>query len=86
MAVYRNIPIRAITESASREAEEIGLNFDDIASLLANSYDCRKGKRKKGIEERCIRKNSKILKIVTELRTSKSGFKYWRIRQIGFVR
>ena len=86
MAMYRNIPIRAITESASREAEEIGLNLDDIANFLANSYDCAKGKRKKGIEERCIRKDGKILKIVIELRTSKSGFKYWRIRQAGFVR
>ncbi|MBI2971560.1 MAG: hypothetical protein HYY37_04060 [Candidatus Aenigmarchaeota archaeon] len=85
MAVYRNIPVRAITESASREAEEVGLNLDDIASLLADSYDCGKGKRRKGIEERCVRTGGRILKIVTELKTSKSGFDYWRIRQIGFV-
>jgi len=85
MAAYRNIPIRAITKSAAREAEEIRLNLDDIARLLAESYDCTKSKRRAGVEERCARKDNKILKIVIELRTSKSGFEYWRIRQIGFV-
>lgn len=86
MDAYRNIPIRAITESASREAEELGLNLDDVANLLESSYDCAKGKRREGIEERCIRKEGKILKIVIEMRLSKSGFEYWRIRHIGFVR
>ena len=77
---------KALKESAVKEAEKHGLNLDDIANLLADSYDCAKEKRKAGIEERCIRKNGKILKIVVEMRTSKSGFEYWRIRQIGFVR
>ncbi len=86
MPAYKDIPIRAITESATKEAEEIGLNLDDIGNLLENSYNCAKGKRRKGIEERCIRKDGKILKIVIELKISKSGFEYWRIRQIGFVR
>ena len=86
MASYRNIPIRAITEGAAKEAEEIGLNLDDIANFLVESYDCVKGKRKGGIEERCVHTDGKILKIVIELKTSKSGFQYWRIRHIGFVR
>lgn len=86
MSTYRNIPLRAITESAAKEAEEIGMNLDDIANLLAESYDCGKGKRKRGIEERCLRTDRRILKIVVELKTSKSGFEYWRIRHMGFVR
>ncbi len=86
MAEYRKIPIRAITESAFREAGEIGLDLDDVANLLSESYDCAKGRRKQGIEERCARRNGKILKIVIELKTSKSGFEYWRIRHMGFVR
>lgn len=83
---YRSIPIRAITESATREAEEIGLNLEDISNLLNGSYNCAESKRQKGIEERCVRKDNKILKIVIELRRSKSGFNYWRIRHIAFVR
>lgn len=86
MPAYRNVPIRAITESAVKEAEKLGMNLDDIANLLAESYACEKGRRKSGIEERCVRNNGKLLKIVIELRTSKSGFDYWRIRHIGFVR
>jgi len=86
MVVYRNIDIKAITKSASEEAEELGFNLSDIGRLLADSYDCKTSKRKKGIEERCIRKDGKILRIVIELRTSKNGFEYWRIRQIDFVR
>ncbi|MEK6887597.1 MAG: hypothetical protein AABX14_01485 [Candidatus Aenigmatarchaeota archaeon] len=86
MAAYRNIPIRAITENSVKEAEEIGLNMDDISNLLAESYDCGKGRRKGGIEERCMRTDGKLLKIVIELKTSKSGFEYWRIRHIAFVR
>ena len=82
MPNYRNIPIRAITESATKE-EEIGLNLDDIANLLDNSYDCAESKRRKGIEERCVRKDNKILQIVIELRRSKNGFECW---SIAFVR
>lgn len=86
MTAYKDIEIRAVTESAMHEAEEIGLNLDDIARLLKDSYDCAKGARRKGVEERCVRTGGKILKIVIELKTSKSGFDYWRIRQTGFVR
>lgn len=76
MASYRNIPIRAITESASGEAEELGLNLDDIERMMNESYECAESRRKEGIEERCVRKDSKILKIVIKLKTSKSGFEY----------
>lgn len=86
MVGYRGIPIRAITQSATKEAAEFGLILDDIGRLLLESYDCTKAKRRKGIEERCMWKGNKLLKIVIELRSSKSGFEYWRIRQIGFVR
>ncbi len=86
MATYKGIPIRAVTESAMYEAEATGLNLDDVAGLLEDSYDCAKGTRRKDVEERCIRKGGKILKIVVELKTSMSGFEYWRIREIGFVR
>ncbi len=86
MPSYKNIPIRAITEDAFREAAELGLDLDGIATLLADSYNCGKSRRRKGIEERCVRKSGKILKIVIELKISKGGFEYWRIRQIGFVR
>ena len=85
MAAYRDIPIKAITESATREAEELRLDLDDISRLLEESHNCAEGKRRKGVEERCIRKGGKILKIVIELRMSKNGFEYWRIRQLGFV-
>ncbi len=86
MAAYKDIPIRAVTESAMHEAEETGLNLGDIARLLEDSYDCAKSARRKGVEERCVRTSRKILKIVIELKTSKNGFEYWRIRHIGFVR
>ena len=86
MIAYKGISIRAVTESAMREAEEIGLNLDDIARFLEDSYDCAKGPRRKGVEERCVKTGDKILKIVIEMKTSKSGFEYWRIRHIGFVR
>jgi len=86
MPAYRNILIRAVTESAAKEAEKLGLSLDDVARLLDESYDCIKSKRKSGIDERCVRTNGKIMKIVIELRLSKSGFEYWRVRQIGFVR
>ncbi|GEM_PF-1733554 len=86
MPAYRNVPLRAITESAVNEAAELGMNLDDIANLLEESYECSDSKRKEGIEERCVRKRHRVLKIVIELRTSRSGFEYWRIRQIGFVR
>ena len=86
MPAYRNIPIIAVTESAVKEAEKLGLTLDDIACLLDESYDCAKSKRKSGIEERCVRTDGKIMKIVVELRVSKSGFEYWRVRQIGLVR
>ncbi|HLC77236.1 MAG TPA: hypothetical protein VJH04_03465 [archaeon] len=85
MPAYRNIQIRAITESAAKEAGELGLNLYDIAAILSESYDCAKGRRKEGVEERCARRSGKILKVVIELKTSKSGFEYWRIRHIGFV-
>lgn len=86
MAEYRRIPIKAVTKDAFREAEEIGLDLDDVANMLSESHDCVKGRRKQGVEERCVRRNGKILKIVIELKTSKNGFEYWRIRHIGFVR
>jgi len=86
MPDYKCIPIKAITESASREAMKLGLNFNDIERMLSESYDCLKNKRKEGIEERCVRIDNGILKIVIEFRVSKSGYEYWRVRQIGFVR
>jgi len=86
MAFYNNIPIRAVTDSAMHELGELGMNLEDISRLLEDSYDCSASVRRSGIEERCARKDGKILKIVVELKTSVSGFQYWRIRQAGFVR
>ncbi len=86
MANYKSKPVRAVTENAMRELEELGMNLEDISRLLEDSYDCEKSSRRKGIEERCVKKDGKILKIVIELKTSRSGFEYWRIRQAGFVR
>lgn len=86
MPEYKDIPIRAITEKAFRELEKLKLSLEDVDKLLKESYDCSKSRRKRNIQERCVRKNGKVLKIVIELKVSKTLFeKYWRIRHVSFV-
>ena len=86
MPEYKSIPIRAVTEKAFRELEYLGLAFEDIEKLLNESYDCSKSKRKRTVQEKCIKYNGKTLKIVIELMTSRTQFeKYWRIRHVSFV-
>lgn len=64
---------------------ELGLDLYDVKEILENGFDCPRSKRRKGIEEKCIKKKGKTIKVVVEKMTSKSGILYWRIRHVGYV-
>lgn len=64
---------------------ELGMDFYDVKCILENGFDCPRSKRRKSIEEKCVKKRGKTIKVVVEKMTSKSGIEYWRIRHVGYV-
>lgn len=83
---YNGIPIRAVTEKACGELDHLRLSLMDVEMLLKESYDCTGSRRRGAVEEKCVTKDGKTLKVVIELKISKTRLeKYWRIRHASFV-
>jgi len=81
---WKGIPIIGYTENAEKEMENLGIYTIQLEDLLEKSFPCERSKRRRGINERCIKRKNKILKIVLEEMVSrKSGNNYWRIRHVG---
>ncbi|MBL7169699.1 MAG: hypothetical protein ISS48_01640 [Candidatus Aenigmarchaeota archaeon] len=80
---WRGIPIIGRTMKAEEEMTRLGIYDFQLEELLKRSFPCERSKRKKGVHKRCITKKNKVLKIVLEEMTSRSGNKYWRIRHVG---
>lgn len=82
---YKDIPIKTVTNKAYREMAALGMDLYDVKYILENGSECPRRKRRKGIEEKCIKKKGKIIKVVAEKMISKNGIEYWRIRHVGYV-
>jgi len=82
---YKELPIKSVTNKAYREMAELGMDLHDVKNILENGFDCSRSKRRKGIEEKCIKKRGKTVKVVAEKLISKSGIEYWRIRHVGYI-
>lgn len=80
---YKGIPIRTATKSAFMELAKLDMDFFDVKAVLEHGFDCARSRRKKDIEERCVRKGRKVLKVVVELKENEIGERYWRIRHAG---
>ena len=52
------------TRSAYQELEQLGLDLYEATEILEQGYDCQRSKRKAGKIERCLRKGSKVYRIV----------------------
>lgn len=50
--------------SADKELAKLNMLLSEAVDVLRHGFDCQASKRKKGILEKCIRKNKKILKVV----------------------
>ncbi len=66
---WEGIPIIP-TDHAIDQAYELGLDDYDIASILEGGYDCIRGRRKRGIRERCSRWRGGWLRVVVSLEPS----------------
>jgi hypothetical protein len=44
-----------------------------------------KSKRKRNVEEKCIRVGDKIIKVVVELVESETGIKFWKLRHVSMI-
>ena len=72
-----------LTKEVWYELLRLGMDLYDVAYILENGYDCPSGKRSKGIIEKCIRRRNKIIKVVVELKLSRRGIEYWKLRHVG---
>lgn len=83
MFYYKSVPIRTATRKGQNDMYKLNFSFGDVEKILIEGHDCPHVKRKPNIEERCIRKDKKLIKVVVEKIISTSGFPYWRIRHVG---
>jgi len=82
---YKGLQIRSLTRSAVEELEELDIIPLELEGILKRSFPCPRGKRKSGIEVRCVHRRGKVLKIVLEEKLPESGKKYWRVRHCGLI-
>jgi len=64
------------------ELLKLGMDLNDVLFILENGFDCGE-KRRKNIIEKCLIRKNKVLKVVVELKVSKKGNEYWKIRHVG---
>lgn len=72
-----------INKEVWQELIKLEMDLWDVVCVLEYGYDCPRSRRKKSIVEKCIRKKNKIIKVVVELKTSKKGNEYWKLRHVG---
>lgn len=56
-----------------------------MKEILEIGFDCSRGRRRKGVIERCIRKGKKLIKVVVEESESKIYGKIWLLRHVGMI-
>ena len=79
--------IPAISKEVRDEMLELGIDLYDVVYILENGYDFPIGKRKVGVIEKCIRKGTKVIKVVVVESQFKwpDGFveKCWKLIHVG---
>lgn len=55
-----------LVKRVHREMEDLDLDILDVLAVLEFGYDCQRAKRKKGTVEKCLRKNSKVIRVVAK--------------------
>lgn len=60
---FGGLPL-ACTHSAYGELRDLGLDLGEIRESLEFGFNCSRSRRKKGILERCLRRGSKVLRVV----------------------
>ena len=85
---YEGYRIEA-TITANRELEHHGYGLHDALDVLERGYPCSASRRKQNIEEKCLRKGSKEIKVVAALITHAYEDKYvetvWKIIHFGII-
>ena len=80
---YKGLRIAILSRMVDRELTELRLDLWDVKEILENGFDCPIGRRKLNIEEKCIRIGDKIIKVVVELKQSRTGIEFWKLRHVG---
>ena len=77
------------TLNASRELIKHRYSIYDIIEILENGYECSASRRKENIEEKCLRKGNKEVKVVVALTTVLYPDKFtetvWRLIHFGII-
>lgn len=82
---YQGLKIVVWKKEVYRELAELGIGLLDVKYILENGFDCPRGRRKKGIVERCVKIGKKAIKVVVEKATSMRGVEYWKLRHVGII-
>jgi len=80
---YEGRRIVITSRVVDRELMKIGLNLWGVKEILEFGFDCPLGRRKPSIEEKCIKVGNKIIKVVVELKQSRTGIEFWKLRHVG---
>lgn len=63
---YKEVQIETFTNMAYREVAELGMGLYDVKEILEDCFDCPRSKRRKGVEEKCIKKRGQTIKVVVD--------------------
>jgi hypothetical protein len=80
---YQGLKIIVWKKEVYRELSELRMGLSDVKYVLENGFDCPRGKRKKGVIEKCIKVNRKVIKVVVEKAISMRGIEYWKLKHVG---
>ena len=50
--------------SAYRELEDLALDLNDVKEIAVNGFDCAISKRKRGVLEKCLRRENRVIRVV----------------------
>jgi len=68
-----------------QELEELGIDLWVVKYILEYGFDCQRSKRRKGIVERCIRSDRKVVKVVVEEFETFEGNRVWLLLHVGMI-
>lgn len=83
--LWQSLPLIP-SHSAMNELWRYYLTLEDVKHVLEEGYDCSESRRKRGIIERCLRKDGKIIKVVVASSYNHSfSTDCWVITHVGLV-
>ena len=68
------------SKDASNEMYAIGLTTWECLDVLKDGFECRASKRAKNVEEKCLKRKNRIVKVVAVERE-----RHWMIIHVGMI-